>query len=309
MALLAHQEQGLMPHELWVAWNTDPILVLAIGTAVALFLRGWQRDAVCPRGWRHPAGAAGLAAVAFALLSPLDALGSTLASAHMLQHIILILVAAPLLAAGKALATMSHGLPSAFRGGARQALWSSGAGSAVRMLRRPGTAWALHVSALWLWHSAALYEAALGSHWLHGLEHVSFFATALLFWSVVLRPAPGPGTLPGLALLLVFAMALQGVLLSALLTFSPTPWYESYGERARAWGLDPLLDQQLAGVMMWVPGGLIHVGIALLLVTAGMRHSPARQASLSVRPRHIAGEGSPDAPGETSTDPVMPRRQ
>lgn len=281
MALVAHQEPVLTPHELWVAWNTDPILVLVIGTAVALFLRGWQRDAVCPRDWRHPAGAAGLAAVAFALLSPLDALGSTLASAHMLQHIILILVAAPLLAAGNALATMSHGVPSALRGAAREALRSSAARSAVRMLRRPGTAWALHAGALWLWHSAALYEAALGSHWLHGLEHVSFFGTALLFWSVVLRPAPGPGTLPGLALLLVFTMALQGVLLSALLTFSPTPWYESYGERARAWGLDPLVDQQLAGVMMWVPGGLVYVGIALLLVTAAIRHSPAWQPSAS----------------------------
>lgn len=279
--LLAHQEQALTPHELWAAWNTDPLLLLAIGTAVALSLRGWHRGGAWGRGWRHPLGAAGLAALALALLSPLDALGSTLASAHMLQHIMLILVAAPLLVAGKVLATMTQGLPSSARRGAHQVAWSSKAQAAVPTLRQPGTAWALHVGALWLWHSAALYEAALGSHWLHGLEHVSFFATALLVWSVVLRPAPGPRAFPGVALLLLFAMALQGVLLSALLTFSPTPWYKSYGEGARAWGLDPLVDQQLAGVLMWVPGGLVYVGIALLLVTAAIRHSAAWQPSAS----------------------------
>jgi putative membrane protein len=132
------------------------------------------------------------------------------------------------------------------------------------------------VGALWLWHSAALYEAALRSHWLHGLEHVSFFVPALLFWSVVLRRQPGPDAFPGVALVLVFTMALQSVLLSALLTFSPTPWYPSYGERAAPWGLDPLVDQQLAGVMMWVPGGLVYLGIALVLLTSGIRHTPAR---------------------------------
>jgi putative membrane protein len=281
MALLAHQEQALTPHELWVAWNTHPILVLVIGTAVALFLRGWHRGGAGGRGWRHPVGAAGLAALAFALLSPLDALGGALASAHMLQHIILIVVAAPLLVAGGVLATMMLGLPSSVRRAAHRAAWSTGAGPVVRTLRRPGTAWLLHVGALWLWHSAALYEAALGSHWLHGLEHVSFLATALLFWSVALLPQPSPRVFPGVAMLLVFTMALQSVILSALLTFSPTPWYGSYGESARAWGLDPLADQQLAGVMMWVPGGLVYVGIALLLVTAGIRRSAAWQPSAS----------------------------
>lgn len=273
-ALLAHQQQAPRPHDVWTAWNSDPLVVLGVAVAVALFLRGRHRIGPRRRG-QHAVGAAGIGALAFALLSPLDALGSALASAHMLQHILLILVAAPLLLAGGALSTMAQGLSSSVRRVAQRAAGSSAATSVLRALRRPGAAWLLHVGALWLWHSAALYEAALRSHWLHGLEHVSFFGTALLFWSVVLRRQPGPDAFPGVALVLVFTMTLQSVLLSALLTFSPTPWYPSYGQRAAPWGLDPLVDQQLAGVMMWVPGGLVYLGIALVLLTSALRHTPA----------------------------------
>jgi putative membrane protein len=274
-ALLAHQQQAPRPHDVWTAWNSDLVVVLGVVAAIALFARG--QHGAGPGGRRqHAVGAAGVGAIVLALLSPLDALGSALASAHMLQHIVLILVAAPLLVTGGALSTMAQGLPSSVRRAGQRAAGSSAATSVLHALRRPGAAWLLHVGALWLWHSAALYEAALRSHWLHGLEHVSFFATALLFWSVVLRRQPGPDAFPGVALVLVFTMALQSVLLSALLTFSPTPWYPSYGERAAPWGLDPLVDQQLAGVMMWVPGGLVYLGIALVLLISGIRHTPAR---------------------------------
>lgn len=273
--MLAHQGEALAPHEVWAGWNDDPLLLVGITATACLHLRGWSRGSPWPEAWRQPLGSLGLAALALALLSPLDALANTLASAHMVQHMLLILVAGPLLVAGGVSATMMQGLSPSLRRAARRAARASGTDSVVHTLSRPIPAWVLHAGALWLWHSASLYEAALGSHVVHGLEHVTFIVTALLFWSAVLSPRASRRVPRGVALLLVFTMALQGVLLSALLTFAPTPWYEIYAETTQAWGLAPLVDQQLAGVTMWVPGGLIYLGIGLALLAAWFRESGA----------------------------------
>lgn len=272
--VVAHQGPALAPSQAWAAWNGDPLVLLATGAAAGLYLYGWWRTRRRRQPGRPLLGALGLAALAVAVVSPLDALAATLASAHMVQHMVLILVAAPLLVAGGAPGTMVRGLPPPLRRAAGTARRSAAVRTVVGTLRRPVTAWALHAGALWVWHSAVLYQEALRSHWVHGLEHVSFVATALLFWSVVLG-ARGRVTSPAPALLLVFTMALQGVVLSALLTFSPVPWYPAYAESTRAWGLDPLLDQQLAGVTMWVPGGLVYLGAALVLLAALMRQAGA----------------------------------
>lgn len=274
-AVLAHQNEALAPHDVWLAWNGDPLLLVGITAAIALYLRGWSRRSRRREDGRQPVGALGLVALALALLSPLDALANTLASAHMAQHIVLILVAAPLLVAGGASATMMRGLSPSVGRAVRRAADVSGADSVVQTLRRPVTAWVLHAGALWLWHSAALYEAALNSHLLHGLEHLTFIVTALLFWSAVLSPRASRRASRGVAVLLVFTMALQGVLLSALLTFAPTPWYGTYAHTTHAWGLAPLADQQLAGVTMWVPGGFIYLSIGLALLAAWFRESDA----------------------------------
>ncbi len=273
--MFGHQGEALAPHEVWVAWNGDPLVVLGITAGVLLYLRGASRASRWREDWRPPLGALGFVALALALLSPLDALANTLASAHMIQHIALILVAAPLLVAGGASATMMRGLSPSVGRAVRRAARRSRIDSVVHTLRRPVPAWVLHAGALWLWHSASLYEAALRSHALHGLEHLTFIATALLFWSAVLSPRASRRVSRGAALLLVFTMALQGVLLSALLTFAPTPWYDTYAATTQAWGLTPLVDQQLAGVAMWVPGGLIYLGIALALLAGWFRESGA----------------------------------
>lgn len=278
-AVLAHQGETLAPHDLWVAWNDDPLLLFGITAGVGLYLRGWSRRSQWRQDWRRAVGALGVVALALALLSPLDALADTLASAHMVQHIILVLVAAPLVVAGGVPATMMRALSPSVRRAARRAARASGGDWMVHTLRRPAPAWILHAGALWLWHSAALYDAALSSHWVHGLQHLSFITTALLFWSAVLSPRASRRVSPGVAVLLVFTMALQSVLLSALLTFAPSPWYEAYATTTRAWGLDPLVDQQLAGVVMWVPAGLVYLGIGLALLATWFRESDAAPRS------------------------------
>jgi len=209
----------------------------------------------------------GLATLAVALISPLDALGEALFSAHMGQHLALILVAAPLVALGAPLAPLLWALPP----GARRQVgrgWRR-----LRWLGRPGPAWLLHTLALWLWHLPGPYQAALVVPWLHLLEHLSFFGTALAFWWSVLPHGRRGYAVGALA---CFAGATQGGALGALLTFSGQPWYPVYAPRVGAWGLTPLEDQQLAGLIMWVPASLVYLGAILALLGAWLQAEEQR---------------------------------
>jgi len=127
------------------------------------------------------------------------------------------------------------------------------------------------VGVLWFWHAAAPYDAALESEPLHILEHASFLVTAVLFWHVVVGVRGAARASSGLGVLLVFAMAMQSAFLSVLLTFARLPWYSSYATTTSSWGLDPLADQQLAGVIMWIPAGGIYLAVALALLVSWIR--------------------------------------
>jgi cytochrome c oxidase assembly factor CtaG len=199
----------------------------------------------------------------------------------MAQHMLLVVVAAPLLALSAPLGPVLRGLPAPARralgrGWARlgwpRRLW--------RALTHPAAAGALHLGLLWVWHAPGLYQAALTSEWVHGLEHASFLGSALLFWWVLARPgrrAPwlrGPG-----GTLYVFALALPSGLLGALITFSTVAWYPAYALTTRAWGLSPVEDQQLAGAIMWVPAGVVYLAAGLAVLGAWLARMEApRQA-------------------------------
>ena len=275
MLILAHPGQPLAPHDLWGAWNLSPVLLLGFLLAVWAYRRG---QAGGPRRevdtWRARCFAVALAALGVALLSPLDALSSALASAHMVQHLLLVLVAAPLLALSAPSGALLRGSPVAVRravGRWRRRLGLTHAN--LRALRHPAAAWLLHVGVLWFWHAAGPYNAALNSAPLHLLEHASFLATAALFWHVVIGARGRDRVSNGLGVLLVFAMAMQSVFLSVLLTFARTPWYSGYAGTTAPWGLEPLTDQQLAGVIMWIPAGGIYLAVALALMVAWVRAS------------------------------------
>jgi cytochrome c oxidase assembly factor CtaG len=185
----------------------------------------------------------------------------------MVQHILLIVVAAPLLVLGISPALPAWGLPRSWRRPVLQKVhsmrWVAAAG---KLLQSPFAAWALHALALWIWHAPGLYQGALNSAGLHALEHLSFLGTALLFWWVLFRPAGERELGLGAGLLFIFTMALQSGLLGALLSFSPQPWYPAQSGGAAAWGLSPLEDQQLAGALMWVPAGVVYLVAALWLL-------------------------------------------
>jgi cytochrome c oxidase assembly factor CtaG len=266
--VLAHAGRPPEPHDLWSAWSLDPLLLAGIILAVWAYLRG--RTPGRRKGtdaWRARCFALALAAVGVALFSPLDALSRALASAHMVQHLLLMLVAAPLLALSAPSSTLLRGSPLIVRqviGRWRRRLGLSS--SSWRMLRHPATVWLLNVGTLWFWHARVAYDAALDAHVVHVLQHVTFLVTGVLFWRLVVG-ARGAGRVPpGLGVLLVFGLALQSVFLSVLLTFAQRPWYSGYATTTTPWGLQPLADQQLAGVIMWVPAGFVYLAAALSLL-------------------------------------------
>jgi putative membrane protein len=209
--------------------------------------------------------AAGILTLALALVSPLDALGDTyLFSAHMLQHLLLVLVVPPLLL---------FGTPAWLIG--RVLNWPL-ARRAEQVLRRPIVAWTLGVVTLWAWHVPALYNAALASETIHILEHASFLATALILWWPILAPLEESRLAPLLALFYLFAAGAANVVLGIILTFTPPGLYPAYLHPfdpsgalpliRDAWGISPEIDQQIGGLLMWVPGGLAYVAVAMAVL-------------------------------------------
>jgi cytochrome c oxidase assembly factor CtaG len=276
--VLAHPGQPPAPHDLWGAWNLDPLLLLGLLLAAWAYRRGQAGGPRRPVDtWRARCFALALVAVGLALVSPLDAASSALASAHMVQHLLLLLVAAPLLALSAPSSAILRGSPLPVRRAAGR--WRRRLGLTHRNLRvlgHPAAAWLLQVGVLWFWHAAVPYDAALASEPLHLLEHASFLITAVLFWHVVVGVRGAARVSNGLGVLLVFGMAMQSVLLSVLLTFARTPWYAGYASTTAPWGLDPLADQQLAGAIMWIPAGGVYLAAALVLLASWLRAAEER---------------------------------
>ena len=259
--ILAHQ--AVTRSELFRTWTFEPVLLVALVATAAVYARGrarlGRRITGTPRAGRTAAFYSGLVVLATALMSPLDALSSALFSAHMVQHLLLMMVVAPLLVLARPAAALIAGLPQGGRDAVRRA-GSGGMRGAAHFLTRPVVVWAVGVLALWAWHMPSLYEAALSHDALHVAEHASFLGAALLFWAVVLNSSArrGPAARP-IAALLVFANGVQGTALGAVLLFASTALYPVHAAGTRVWGTTPLEDQQLAGALMWGPPAFVYL--------------------------------------------------
>jgi len=243
------------------AWTIDLWSAGPLALSAGLYLAGFRR-------WRRRRAAlfwAGWSVVALALLSPLYDLSEDSFAAHMVEHELLMVIAAPLLVASRPLGVLLSALPTgARRAGGWGALWAVATG--------PMIATALHGAALWVWHVPALFDATLTSRAVHALQHLSLFGTALLFWWAMLV---GRGeSAQGSTIMGLFVTALHSTLLAALLTVSPAPWYAYGGDRASA-----LEDQQMAGLIMWVPGGLSYAGVALWLLARWLNQASSARNS------------------------------
>lgn len=258
-------------------WSPDPLIAAGLTAAAWLYVRGWRvmaRRAGAPgQGLKRRARlfAAGMAMLALALVSPLDGMAESLFSAHMVQHTLLMLAAAPLLVAGAPLPVLLLGTPMGLRRAFGGVLRTAGRHHSVwralwRAFTQPAVVWLLHAGLLWVWHAPGLYEASVEVDAVHALQHGAFLGSALLFWWVTLYTFGAVPEQRGAGILYLFTTALQSGLLGALLTFSPRVWYPVYLERAERWGLSALADQQLAGTIMWVPAGMVYLVAALWMM-------------------------------------------
>jgi putative membrane protein len=280
--ILAHG--GEAAPENMVQWQWEPLMVGSVALPLLMYgigtLRLWRRMRVRHGGGQMATSCflAGWLVLVMALLSPLHPLGNHLFFAHMIQHELLMIAAAPLLILGRPLVPMLWALPY----GARRAVgwvmrsrpWRAVAG----MLANPLIAWLVHALALWLWHIPSWFEAALDGEFVHALQHVSFLGTALLFWHAIVYGRRGAMSY-GASVLFLFTTALHSGTLGALLTLTKTLWYPTYAARAPAWGFAPLEDQQLGGLIMWIPAGLVYLigGLALFSAWLGASETSAHE--------------------------------
>jgi cytochrome c oxidase assembly factor CtaG len=260
----------------WRAWSLDPLVLLCLGTTAWFYGRGlarlWSRVGVGAklRGWQAACFVAGLIIVGLALLSPIDAWSEELASVHMIQHLLLVTLAAPLMVAGAPLPVIAGGLTAANKGWGKSLFVFLLRLPQEPLLWQPVAVWALFAAALWAWHHPVLYQAALRDPLLHDAQHLSFFVTAGLFWRVCLDPLSRRRLSPLAAVPYLFTTALQSTALGVFLALSPRVWYPDYAARTTAFGLSPLEDQQVAGLIMWVPGCVVYPAVAALLFGAAL---------------------------------------
>jgi putative membrane protein len=264
-----------------VTWTVDPLtvaLIIGSATAYGLGVRAARRHggpAAGFRPWQVAAFCGGVLALVVALISPLAWLADVLFSAHMTQHEILMLVAAPLLVFAQPLLAILWAVPAHRRSQVARAFRRPRIVSIWRWLTTPLVVFLLHGLALWIWHVPALFEWALHNEAVHAVQHVSFVVTAALFWWGMVHGRYGRAGY-GVGVLYVFLTALHSTLLGALLTLAPSAWYRSYEATAAQQRIDALADQQLAGLVMWVPSGVIFIVIGLALVAAWLGESERR---------------------------------
>jgi cytochrome c oxidase assembly factor CtaG len=265
-------------------WTPTPWLWLGLILSVALYTRGYfvlrgRLGAPLRSGWlRACYFAAAIATLVTALLSPLDAWSDELFSAHMIQHELLMLVAAPLLVLARPLEPYFWALPRSARHRTLALLREPVFVSTFSALTAPGVALLLHGLVRWMWHIPLLFEACLHNETLHGIQHASFFLTAMLFWWAVLQGMHGRYGY-GIAVVFVFATALHTGALGALITFASRPWYPDQ-TRAASSGIDALADQQLAGFIMWIVAGTWLTGLGLALFVAWLGQASRRRQAL-----------------------------
>jgi cytochrome c oxidase assembly factor CtaG len=288
LPILLHPGQPLPTGDIWSLWTWDPTVLVGCAALVGCYvwlLRGW----LSPRFYLFFAG---VLVLMLALVSPLDTLADHyLFSAHMLQHLLLILVVPPLLLLG----TPASLFTSVLRNPVVARL--------ERVLRQPVLAWTLGVGMLYVWHAPAFYNAALANEQVHVVQHLCFLVTATIFWWPVLSPVESSRTSLLMAVPYLLAAAMANSLLGIYFSFAAPGLYPAYLNPSTnlsvlavirdGWGLSAAADQQLGGLLMWVPGGLVFLGAVFAVLArwyaAADSDEPMDELSKGVQGEHSTG--------------------
>ena len=264
-----------------LGWTLEPVLIVPLALVLLVYLLGlarlWARSGEGRRERRREAVLflAGWVTLALALVSPLHEAGERSFTLHMVEHELIMLPAALLLAAASAGGTLMWGLPRALRPGVGSL--TRAVSPVWRALTEPVTATLIQAVTMIGWHLPAVFDRALDSTAWHIAQHASFLAAGLIFWSAMLhsrRPLLAAGCL--------FVTSMIGGALGALMSFSTSPWYHGYAVMGLSGlGLDPVTDQRLAGLLMWIPGGAVHALAALVLVHRWLKQGGGRDGALA----------------------------
>ena len=255
--------------------------MIGIGLAYVVGFRRFSRLRHTSTTYRTRSGlfVVGYTALVVALISPLHAVGEEFFSVHMVQHLLLSLVAPPLLLLSNSMPILLWALPRAERATIGRLVGQPGPmRSVLRGLTHPLVAWWLFIATQWLWHQPIGYQWALENRWAHYFEHITFFVTAVLFWWPVIGAPPLRSALSYPArLAYTFLAWLPNSFLGAGITLSRGPLYPFYVSAAMANGTDASVDQQLAGLIMWVPGDVLFAIILILLLVAFMQNEERKE--------------------------------
>ena len=263
----ASQGWGVLRQWTW----TDPTLLVPLALAIlyARGLRNWPHPRPL-KSWRPYSFYAGLLFLVIALASPIDAMSDDLFFMHMVQHLILVMIAPVLLLLGAPTTPLLRGLPGFVRKNVIAPLMRSPkARSLYRSITFAGTAWLLFSINLWTWHFYGdAYERATTNAALHIFMHWTFITTAMLFWWAIIDPRPLRSRIPyPLRLVFIGVTMLQNVALGAAITFRNDILYPYYATRARLWDISPLTDQQAGGLVMWTIGSMMFM-LAIIITIA-----------------------------------------
>lgn len=266
-------------------WRFEPVLLAVLVASAVAWLVLTRRVGRAHQGhphprWRDLAFLAGLATLAVALTSPIEAYEGELFSVHMLQHMLLELVAAPLLLLGApATLALRAATPSA-----RRWLLAVLHSRVVSILSFPLLAWVLFAAVNWGWHFSSLYNDALENSWLHDVQHLTFLGAALLFWWPVVGADPSRWRLPHPVRLFYLFLAMpQNSFLGIALMSAPTALYPHYLTNLRDWGPSPIVDQNVGGMLMWVGGDVVFLLAMGFVVAAWVRAEDRRTARQDAR--------------------------
>jgi putative membrane protein len=282
---LAHEGRAPEPHDLWTAWSLEPGVIAALAVVGFLYCRGarrvWGRSAG-GRGVRRQEAisfAIGWLALAIALISPLKAWSGALFSAHVAQTQVLMLIAAPMIALGRPLASLLWAAPVKWRRRLVRLVNGEWIREAWQLITAPGAAWLIYAAAVWLWYAPVFFQAALRSELVHTAQSFCLFFSAWLFFEALIY-GPDKRMGYGAAGIYVWTAGAQTGALGALLALAPEVWYPAYQRAAHAWGMASLEDQQLGGLMMLVPAGLVYLVAGSVLFVTWLRESEQTTAQL-----------------------------
>lgn len=260
-------------------WHFDPLALLLLALVAFWYWRGsrilaQRRLANRTLFRRRQFGFwLGWFTLLIALGSPLDVLGEWLFSVHMVQHELIMLVSGPLLVLSRPASALLTGMGRKTASVLMSGLGTLGLSRCRGFLLAPASAWVIHAVGLWGWHIPALFNASLNNTWVHTLQHISFLAIALIFWYSLVHIQNSRSVV---GMVYLFSTAVHASLLGALLTFSPRVWYSPYLETTTHFGLTALQDQQLGGLIMWMPAGVVFIAGALWLLARAIS-DPARR--------------------------------